>query len=73
VIFNGPSPSDRLDDYKKHSIQGVLHGWIFARCSVEVQLGESLMRTVEDILFDHFMLAYPSPFLAEVRDAFGLF
>jgi hypothetical protein len=24
VIFNGPSPSDRLDDYKDHHIGGVL-------------------------------------------------
>jgi hypothetical protein len=26
VIFNGPSPSDRLDDYKNKCTTSVLHG-----------------------------------------------
>jgi len=27
VIFNGPSPSDRLDDYKCKCTSPMLHGW----------------------------------------------
>jgi len=28
VIFNGPSPSDRLDDYKRHYINGLSRVWV---------------------------------------------